>query len=374
MNFTMNESLLYIKINLQLFAADEKTEKATPKKRADTRKKGHVFHSREITSALMLIIVFFTLKLCGKFIYGQFSTIIIKTFEDYAVRKNILTYNELSVIFTELILVLIKTCAPVFAVAMVICIAVLYAQVGFLFTVQTLGMKFEKINPISGFKRIFSPRSAVELVKSIIKITVVLYMAYSFIKRNTNTILNLINLETGQIAVSIWDLMIDLALRLCLATVILGVVDYGYQRWEYEKSLKMTKQEVKEEYKQTEGNPEIKSKIKQKQRQISLRRMLHEVPKADVVITNPTHFAVALKYDTSKADAPYVVAKGQDYIALRIKETAKENGVEIVENKTLARTLYETVDVGSVIPEELYQAVAEVLAFVYSLKRGSRAI
>ena len=136
----------------------------------------------------------------------------------------------------------------------------------------------------------------------------------------------------------------------------------------------MSKQELKEEYKQTEGNPEIKAKIKQKQRQISLRRMLHEVPKADVVITNPTHFAVALKYDTSKADAPYVVAKGQDYIALRIKETAKENGVEIVENKTLARTLYETVDVGSVIPEELYQAVAEVLAFVYSLKRGSRAI
>lgn len=374
MNSIMNESHLYIKINLQLFAADEKTEKATPKKRSDARKKGQVFQSREITSALVLILVFFTLKICGSFIYGEFSLLIKRTFEDYFTRKNLFTYNELTAVFTELILVTLKTCGPVFVVALVITVAVLYAQVGFLFTVETLGIKFEKINPINGFKRLFSPRSAVELLKSIIKITIVLYMAYSFIKGKTNTILNLINLQVSEIIVSIWDLMISLVLRLCLATVLLGIVDFGYQKWEYEKSLRMTKQEVKEEYKQTEGNPEIKSKIKQKQRQISLGRMLHEVPKADVVITNPTHFAVALKYDTSKADAPFVVAKGQDYIALRIKETAKENGVEIVENKTLARTLYETVDVGSVIPEELYQAVAEVLAFVYSLKRGSRVI
>lgn len=154
-----------------------------------------------------------------------------------------------------------------------------------------------------------------------------------------------------------------------MAMLVIGVMDYGYQWWEYEKSLRMTKQEVKEEYKETEGNPQIKSRIKQKQRQISMRRMLQDIPKADVVITNPTHFAVAVKYDSNVADAPIVLAKGQDYIALRIKEIAKENNVEIVENKPLARTLYETVEIGGKIPPELYQAVAEVLAYVYNLKR-----
>ena len=150
--------------------------------------------------------------------------------------------------------------------------------------------------------------------------------------------------------------------------IVFGIIDYLYQWWEYERGLRMTKQELKEEYKQVEGNPETKSRIKQKQRQISLRRMMHEVPTADVVITNPTHYAVALKYDAKINDAPVVIAKGQDYIALKIKEIAKNSGVEIVENKELARTLFNTVDIGQAIPPELYQAVAEILAFIYNLK------
>lgn len=161
---------------------------------------------------------------------------------------------------------------------------------------------------------------------------------------------------------------INAALKICMMLVLFGIVDYGYQWWEYEKNLKMSKQEVKEEYKQVEGNPEVKSRIKQKQRQISMKRMIHEVPSADVVITNPTHYAVAIKYDAKLYDAPFVVAKGQNYLAIRIKDIARENKVEIVENRELARTIYNAVDVGEVIPPELYQAVAEILAYIYNLK------
>ena len=172
------------------------------------------------------------------------------------------------------------------------------------------------------------------------------------------------------IGIYICSTAINLAIRICVVLVILGIFDYGYQWWQYEKDLKMSKQEVKEEYKQTEGNPEIKSRIKQKQRQMSMRRMMQEVPKADVIITNPTHYAIAIKYDAKVSDAPVVIAKGQDYLALRIKEVAKENKVEIIENKPLAKTLYDTVDIGKSIPPELYQAVAEIIAFVYNLKNN----
>jgi flagellar biosynthetic protein FlhB len=181
-------------------------------------------------------------------------------------------------------------------------------------------------------------------------------------------VLNTLDMDVFATAVYIGTTSVNVGIRMCIVLLIMGIMDYGYQWWEYEKNLKMSKQEVKEEYKQMEGNPEIKSKIKQKQRQISMRRMLQDVPKADVVITNPTHFAIAVKYDPEISDAPVVLAKGQDYIALRIKEMAKENKVEIVENKPLARALYETVEIGGRIPPELYQAVAEVLAFVYGLK------
>jgi flagellar biosynthetic protein FlhB len=260
-----------------------------------------------------------------------------------------------------------------FLVALLAALIVNYAQVGILFTMETLKIKGDRINPLSGFKRIFSLRSAVELVKSIIKILIVGWVAYSYLKSKTDDVLKLIDTDLMDVLFFIGDAAFTVALRICMAMIILGFADYLYQRFDYEKSLKMTKQEVKEEYKQMEGNPEIKSKIKQKQRQISLKRMMQDIPKADVVITNPTHFAVALKYDAEKAAAPIVVAKGQDYIALRIKQIAAENRVQIVENKPLARTLYSTVDIGQAIPPDLYQAVAEILAFVYNLKNGGKA-
>jgi len=365
--------MIDLRIRLQLFAegAEDRTEKATPKKRQEARKKGQVLQSREITSALVLLFVFVSLRIFGRYMYEQISEFTRRIMVEYSGVEDLYTPNALTKLFLETMMVLFKVVGPVFSVALITGLMAGYAQVGFLFTTETLGFKFNRINPISGFKRMFSLRGVVELVKSVLKICIIGYVAYSYLKGEASNVLKLMDMDIMSIGVYIGVTSINAAIRICAVLILLGILDYGYQWWEYEKSLRMSKQEVKEEYKQTEGNPEIKSKIKQKQREMSMRRMLHEVPKADVVITNPTHYAVALKYDVNIADAPVVVAKGQDFIALRIKETAKENKVEIVENKALAKTLYETVDIGQKIPPELYQAVAEVLAFVYSLRKTS---
>jgi len=361
-----------IRINLQLFAGEgDKTEKATPKKRQEARKKGHVFQSREITSALLLLVIFTTLRIWGGSMYNELKVYTEKILTGYQRQNSFFTIDGFSNLFIGIILTVFKMSAPIFIIALIASLAAGYAQVGFIFTTNTLAFKLSHINPLNGLKRMFSFRSLTELLKSIIKITIVCYMGYTFLKGQASNILDLMDMDIISVASYICNTLISLALRICIVLVLFGLLDYGYQWWQYEKELRMTKQEIKEEYKQTEGNPEIKSKIKQKQRQLSMRRMMHDVPKADVVITNPTHYAVALKYDTSISDAPVVLAKGQDYIALRIKDIAKENNVEIVENKPLARTLFETVDVGEAIPPELYQAVAEVLAFVYSLRNNT---
>lgn len=362
------------RINLQLFAggsAGEKTEKATPKKRNDARKKGQVLQSREISSAMVLMFVFVTVRILGSNIYNQITSYTKYVLTEYPQLENF--SDVLPRMFVDSVTVILKIAGPILAVALLAGTAASYAQVGFLFTLETLSVKFSRINPLTGMKRIFSMRGLVELLKSVLKIIIIGYVAYAYINSQAADMLRTMDMDVMAIASFIGQTTLNVAIRICVALVLLGILDYAYQWWEYEKSLRMSKQEVKEEYKQTEGNPEIKSKIKQKQRQLSLRRMMQEVPKADVVITNPTHFACAIKYDSGVALAPVVVAKGQDYLALRIKETARENNVEIVENKVLARTIYETVDIGEAIPQELYQAVAEILAFVYSLKGKTRA-
>lgn len=361
-----------IQVNLQLFAGGggggEKTEKATAKKRQDARKKGQVLQSREITSAMVLLFVFITLRIFGSTIYGEMMNFAKKVFVEYPQTENLYMPDIIVKVFIDSAIVLLKTVGPVFLVSALTGIIVSYAQVGFLFTMETISFKFERINPLQGFKRLFSSRGAIELVKSLLKIIIIGYVAYSYLNGQASNVLRLMEMDLINVATFIATTAINVAIRICVALLILGVLDYAYQWWEYEKNLKMSKQEIKEEYKQMEGNPEIKSKIKQKQRQMSMSRMMQEVPKADVVITNPTHFACAIKYDASVSAAPILVAKGQDFIALRIKETAKENKVEIVENKPLARTIYDTVEIGKAIPPELYQAVAEILAFVYNLK------
>jgi flagellar biosynthesis protein FlhB len=364
-----------LKLNYQLFASSggaDKTEKATPKKKSDARKKGQVFQSRELSGSLILIIMIVTIKAFGSIIYGQITQYMKKAFNEYLTMTDTFDISIVAKVFIDGILVLAKAILPLFLVATVAALIVGYAQVGIMFTLETLKIQGNRINPLSGFKRIFSMRSVVEMLKSILKIVIVGWVAYSYLKSKADEVIELMSADLVNVLSFIGNAAFTVALRICFAMVILGLLDFLYQKFDYEKNLKMTKQEIKEEYKQMEGNPEIKSRIKQKQRQMSMRRMMQDIPKADVVITNPTHFAVAIKYDVQKSSAPFVVAKGQDFIALRIKQIALDNKVQIVENRPLARTLYSTVDIGEAIPPELYQAVAEILAFVYNLKNGGK--
>ncbi|NLK86670.1 MAG: flagellar biosynthesis protein FlhB [Clostridiaceae bacterium] len=365
------------RIDLQLFAegagGGEKTEKATPKKRREARRKGQVFQSREISTTLVLLFVFISLRLFGSNIYNELSGFMKKVFTEYPQINDLYMPDILLRVFIDGIIVFFKTVGPIMLTGLLTGLIVSYAQVGFLFTLETLKPNFSRISPISGMKRLFSMKGIVELVKAVLKVVAIGYVTYSYLNGKAQSVISLMDTDILSSTAFIGITSIDLAVRICMVLVVIGAFDFAYQWWEYEKNMKMTKQEVKEEYKQIEGNPEIKAKIKQKQRQMSMRRMMQEVPKADVVITNPTHFACALKYDQETAAAPILLAKGQDYAAHRIKEIAKENNVEIVENKPLARTIYDTVEIGQTIPPELYQAVAEVLAFVYSLKGKTMA-
>lgn len=356
------------RINLQLFAdTSGKTEKATPKKREELRKKGQVMQSREVTSNLILLIVFVTFKLTGDYLYRGFKAV-FNFFLTEAAELNLSDPGEIMRVATFAAVETAKLAAPFLLIAVLVGILGTYFQIGFLFTLEPIRPKLSHISPINGLKRIFSVRSLFELVKSIAKVLIVAWVAWSSIKGEFSNLTRLMTLDLGQIAVYILGSAVDIGIKICVALLAVSAVDYFFQWRRYEKDIAMTKQEVKEEYKQLEGNPEIRSRIKQKQREISMLRMLSEVPKADVVITNPTHFAVALKYEPRKKPAPYVVAKGADYMAERIKEIARENRVEIVENKPLAQALYHSVEIGDVIPPELYKAVAEVLAFVYNLQ------
>lgn len=352
--------------NLQLFS-QEKTEKATPKKRKESRDKGQVLHSKEINTALLVLGSILGLRLFLPYMVNQVTSFSIKSFDSYLINDGIFTIKGITSVLNEVFFTSFKIVAPIMGIALLMGLIASYSQVGFLFTTQTLKMNLNKINPIEGFKRIFSKKALVELLKSTLKISILLYIGYSFIEGKLDEVPQLSNLTPYEGMGQILNWVFGVSLRIGIALVVLSSFDYFYQWWDYENSLKMSKQDVKEEFKQVEGNPQIKSKIKEKQRQMSLRRMMQELPNADVIITNPTHFAVAIKYDSGISEAPMVIAKGLDLMALKIREEANKNKIPIVENKPLAQSLYKTVDIGSSIPPELYQAVAEVLAYVYSL-------
>ncbi|HBR03171.1 MAG TPA: flagellar biosynthesis protein FlhB [Ruminiclostridium sp.] len=355
-------------IDLQLFADnDEKTEKATPKKRQDLRKKGQVMQSRELPANLILLAIFISMKALGNFIYQECKTV-FQFFVSGASSYDLSSSSEIMRLATFAVLEIAKMSAPFFVIAMIMGALGSYVQIGFLFTAEPLKPKFSNLNPLKGLKRIFSTRSLFELIKSIAKVILIFMVAWKSIQAEFTNMMKLMDMDIGPITVYILNTALDIAIKICFSMLAISAVDYFFQRLRHEKDIRMTKQEIKEEYKQMEGNPEIKSKIKQKQREISMRRMLQEVPKADVVITNPTHLAIAIKYEPQKKSAPYVVAKGADFMAQRIKEVAKENQIYTMENKPLAQALYKTVDVGDAVPPELYKAVAEVLAFVYKLE------
>jgi len=365
------DEVYLLRINLQFFADNgDKTEKPTAKRKADVRKKGQVAKSQELVSAIVLLIAFIALKTFGFSLYEKVVELTNKVFDVYMLdTENIFTINGIKTLAIDLALWFIQAMLPVFSLIMFMGVVANLVQSGLLFTVETIKPKFSNISPLRGIKNLFSIKHIAEFfIKSILKILVVGIVSYNTIKDNINSILTIMDFDVLTIGTYIMNLTIDLGIKIAACLLVFSIVDVIVQIRKHNKELMMTKQEIKEEYKQTEGNPQIKSKIRQKQRQMSISRMMQQIPKADVVITNPTHFAVAIQYDPEKDSAPTVIAKGQDYIALRIKEIAKENKVEIVENKPLARALYAQVEIGEAIPEEFYQAVAEVLAYVYSLK------
>jgi flagellar biosynthetic protein FlhB len=245
-----------------------------------------------------------------------------------------------------------------------------FVQVGFLFTSKPLGFKLSRMNPLEGMKRLFSPRSFTQLFKSILKVVIIGITVYNGFMDSLVGIPGVMEQDLISGVSFMIEGIFNIAFDACLAFAILSVADYLYEWWMHEKDLRMTKQEIKEEFRQMEGDPQIKSRIREKQRQIGMSRMMQQVPEADVVIANPTHFAVALKYEETNDKAPVVIAKGQDYIALRIRKVAEENHIRVVENKPLARSLYQSAEIGKEIPVEMYKAVAEILAYVYKMKKN----
>lgn len=365
--------------DLQWFAQDgpggEKTEPATAKKLREAREDGKVAKSKELTAAFDLIVLFLVLKIFVSYLAENFInmfTYIYKKIPDI-VADNIggMTAQSASGLMSTVLLRIIMMCLPFFLFGMIITFVISIIQVGWKVTTKPLKPKADRFNPINGFKRIFSKDSVFELVKSILKIFLIIYVAYTSIKGEADNIFILYEIPLVQTVILCGTIIINAGLKISLVYLVIGLADFVYNKWKFNEDMKMTKQEVKEEYKNTEGNPEIKGKQRQRMRDASRRRMMQDVPKADVVITNPTHLAVAIKYDAETARAPIVLAKGEDFLAQKIKEAAKEHHVEIVENKPLARMLYANVDIGQEIPPELYQAVAEVLAMVYNMKNNT---
>ncbi|WP_026476017.1 flagellar biosynthesis protein FlhB [Alkaliphilus transvaalensis] len=353
-------------IDLQLFS-EEKTEKPTPKKIKDSREKGQVLQSKEVNSAFMLLGAFAGFSLFSSFMGNTMRGLTIYIFEEYLNLDYLFSQRNIyQLMLTSMYYMFIIT-LPIAGICFLIGLIASYMQVGYLFTTKTLAIKFSKLNPIEGFKRILSLKSLVELGKSFVKIIFIGYVVISYVRGQIDPIMNSIGMGIETIVGTLRTIAIGIGFRAGIILVFLAILDYIYQKYEHNKNLKMTKQEIKEEYKQTEGNPQIKSKIREKQRQISMRRMMQDVPKADVIITNPTHFAIAIQYSPEMFQAPRVVAKGADLIALQIRKIAEENEVPLVENKPLARTLFDSVEIGEPVPPELYQAVAEVLAYVYKI-------
>ncbi|MBR1597452.1 MAG: flagellar biosynthesis protein FlhB [Lachnospiraceae bacterium] len=367
------EYKILLPLDLQLFAKEgpggEKTEDATSKKLDDVRKEGNVAKSTEVVTAATLLTLFLCLKIGIGFIGNRLLSSFNRfypLFSRYVDQG--LNVSDFRYLFVRFAIELGISVAPFFLMGFIMAILSNALQFKFEVTTKPLQPKFNKINPISGFKRIFSPNTLVELLKSLIKIGMISYLAYGVLVEHTKDIYLLYDVSIIQGINMMFDIIMELGIKICVLFVLLGAADLFYQRWKFKEDNKMTKQEVKDEFKNSEGDPHVKGQQKQRMQQASQRRMMAAIPEADVVITNPTHFAVALAYESGRGQAPVVVAKGSDFIAARIKDIAKENNVAIVENKPLARMLYYNVDLDAEIPPELYQAVAEVLAYVYQLR------
>ncbi len=367
--FKMLTLMPFLPVLLVSSASDsgDKTEKATPKKLQDAKKKGQVAKSKELSLALTLFAATIVISVLGGFIIKTMKSVMklfLGSYMNYQINQSSLTS------------ILIKCLIFIFIIIMPIAVAVMLigiigniAQTGFVNSSEPLKPKFSKINPISGFKRMFSFKSVVDLVKNLCIVSIIGYMSYKFVIDNYYTLLKFRDYKIESILLELSKLIISLLKKTGVALLIIGCIDFVYQKFKFGKDLRMTKQEIKEEYKQQEGDPAIKGKRKQKHREMSMRRMMQAVPDATVVITNPTHIAIAIKYEENSGKAPIVVAKGKDYVALNIKEKAIECKVPIIENKPLARLIFKEVEIDSEIPADMYKAVAEILVLILKMKK-----
>lgn len=372
-----NQNLIYkhttlLRYNLQLFANDEggeKTEDATPKKLKEAREEAQVAKSTELNTAVMLFALFLVLKIYIGSIGNQFIDVYEKIYGSITlVVEDDMSMNIIMSLLGYSIKTIILIALPIFLVGVVVGFLVDKVQIKWKVTTKPLKPKLSKLDPIKGFKKMFSKEKLVQLLFSLLKIILIGVLVYDTLKDQWGLILSLYDFALFQAIGVIGSMVISLGMQISSVFLVIGFADLFYQRMKFKKDMKMSKKEVKDEWKNAEGDPHIKGKIKSKMLEASRRRMMNAIPNADVVITNPTHFAVALQYDRESGSAPVVVAKGADFMAQKIKDIAKENKVEIVENKPLARMLYFNVEIDQEIPQELYQMVAEILAYVYRIK------
>lgn len=363
---------IILPLDLQLFAKEgpggEKTENATSKRLKDVRNEGNVAKSREVTTAATLLALF----LCLRFAIGFIGNQLLSVFPAFytmisSISESGLGNNEFSLLLTRTVLKLTVVILPFLIVGFIVAFFSNSLQFKFQITTKPLQPKFSKMNPINGIKRMFSVKTLMELLKSVIKVFAISYIVYGVAVEHAKDLYLVYDLTIEQSIKLMYDIVLELGIKICILFIAIAAVDLIFQRWKFKEDNKMTKQEVKDEFKNQEGDPKIKGQQRQRMMQAAQRRMMSAIPQADVVITNPTHFAVALAYESGQGQAPVVVAKGADFLAGRIKDIAREHNVEIVENKPLARMLYYNVELGEEIPPELYQAVAEVLAYVYQL-------
>jgi len=355
-------------------SSGEKTEKASAKKKRDARKRGEVHKSQDAISALSMLVMFATLNALWPKGWNALQLFMSQYLSDSYIATQASNINNQSMqeVYSSLLMSASNFLIPVFGVAVLVGVIGNVIQTGPIFVPNRVTPKFSKINPINGFKRMFSIASVVELIKSFCKVILFGVLVYQTIAKQLTEYPGMMTWQVGDAINSIMEVSFKLGMKVGAAFLMLSLVDMFYQWWKFEKDLRMTKQEVKEEYKQLEGDPKIKSKIRQKQRSMSARRMMEQVSSANVVVTNPTHFAVALRYDEKVDKAPVIVAKGQDYLAQKIKEKAQEHDIVIVENKPVARALYSACEIGDQIPPQMYQAIADILVYVYRLKKDGK--
>jgi flagellar biosynthetic protein FlhB len=360
-----------LKIDLRFFAGDDKTEAPTPKRIKKAREEGQVAKSAELNASISLIVSFVALRTFAPSLIRQIRALSYASFELISDRDDIFTTaymaKYVSYMFAKVIVIVVPIALTITAVGLL----ANFAQVGWSPSGKLLAPKFGRLNPLSGIKRLFSPRAFTELLKSVAKLAIIGFSVYNALMEQKNAIFRLTDMDTLEAAALIGATVLDMGVSVGTTYLAIGVLDFAYQKLKHSRELRMTKQEIKDEFKEAEGDPNVKGMIKQRMREVSMRRMIADVKTADAVIANPTHYAVAIRYAALKDAAPVVVAKGADLVAQRIKDAARESGVQIVEDKELARALYFSCDVGKLIPPELYESVAEILAYIYRLKNVS---